>query len=110
MLLQMALFHSFLWLSSSLLYVYVCIYTHTHHIFFIHSSIDGHLGCFIESGILHGQLLSQVAGVPKVAPLPTFMLNESVHTLHGKGLSGPQGWLSLARGQVPCHHGHWGNI
>ena len=24
--------------------VYVCVYTH--HIFFIHSSLDGHLGCF----------------------------------------------------------------
>ena len=36
MLLQMALFHSFLWLSSILIY----------HIFFIHSSVDGHLGCF----------------------------------------------------------------
>ena len=34
MLLQMALFHSFLWLS-----------TYTHHIF-IHSSVDEHLGCF----------------------------------------------------------------
>ena len=40
MLLQMA-FHSFLWLSNtpfSIVYMY--------HIFFIHSSVDGHLGCF----------------------------------------------------------------
>ena len=38
MLLQMALFCSFLWLSKySIVYVY--------HIF-IHSSVDGHLGCF----------------------------------------------------------------
>ena len=35
MLLQMALFHSFLY---SILYMY--------HIFFIHSPSDGHLGCF----------------------------------------------------------------
>ena len=33
-----ALFHSFLWLSNSSLSV--C------HIFFIHSSFDGHLGCY----------------------------------------------------------------
>ena len=47
MLLQMALFHSFLWLSSIPLCVSLCIQTHTHtpH-FFIHSSPDGHLGCF----------------------------------------------------------------
>ena len=38
MLLQMALFHSFLWLSN----IPLCIY----HIFFIHLSVDGHLGCF----------------------------------------------------------------
>ena len=38
-LLQMALFH-FLWLSSFLLYIYISL------IFFIHSSVNGHLGCF----------------------------------------------------------------
>ena len=38
MLLQMALFHSFLWPSSIPLYIY--------HMFFIQSSVDGHLGCF----------------------------------------------------------------
>ena len=37
MLLQMALFHSFLWLSN----ICVCVC----HIF-IHSSVFGHLGCF----------------------------------------------------------------
>uniref|UniRef100_A0A8D0ZIG9 Uncharacterized protein n=1 Tax=Sus scrofa TaxID=9823 RepID=A0A8D0ZIG9_PIG len=39
MLLQMALCHSFLWLSS----IPLCIY---YHIFLIQSSADGHLGCF----------------------------------------------------------------
>ena len=38
MLLQMVLFHTFLWQSSIPLYTY--------HIFFIHSSVDGHLGSF----------------------------------------------------------------
>ena len=37
MLLQMAKFHSFIWLSS----ISSCVY-----IFFIHSSVDGHFGCF----------------------------------------------------------------
>ena len=55
MLLQMAIFYSFLWLSNIPLCVYVCVYvcvcvcvcvyTHT-HIFFIHTFVDGHLGCF----------------------------------------------------------------
>ena len=38
MLLQMALFHSFLWL------ILHCIYPY--QISFTHSSVDGHLGCF----------------------------------------------------------------
>ena len=40
MLLQMALFHSSLWLSN------IPLYLHMYHIFFIHSSVDGRLGCF----------------------------------------------------------------
>ena len=40
MLLQMALCRSFFWLSS--IPLYICMY----HIFFIRSSVDGHLGCF----------------------------------------------------------------
>ena len=48
MLLQMALFHSFLWWSNIPLCVCVCVY-YIHnmpHIFPIHSSVDGHVGCF----------------------------------------------------------------
>ena len=75
MLLQMALFHSFLWLSSIPLCVYmcvcmcvcvcvcVCVYTHTHththihtyHIFFIHLSVNGHFGCFHALAIVNRQ-------------------------------------------------------
>ena len=42
MLLQMANFRSFLWMSTISLYKY----THTHTTSFIHSSVDRHLGCF----------------------------------------------------------------
>ena len=30
----------------------MCIYVYTWHIFFIHSSVDKHLGCFRDSGIV----------------------------------------------------------
>ena len=40
MLLYMAVFHSSLWLSSIPSYIY------THHIFFSHAFVSGHLGCF----------------------------------------------------------------
>ena len=52
MLFQIENFCSFLWLSSISLCVRVCVciyvYTHIHtyYIFFIHSSVEGHLGCF----------------------------------------------------------------
>ena len=45
-LLQMALFHSFLWLSS----IPLCVYMY--HIF-VHSSADGHLGCFRALAIVN---------------------------------------------------------
>ena len=40
MLLQIALFHSFLWLSNTPMYIFI------YHIFFIHSSVNGPLGNF----------------------------------------------------------------
>ena len=47
MLLQMAKFHSFLWLSSIPLCVYI------YHIFFNHSSVNGHLGSFHVMAIVN---------------------------------------------------------
>ena len=65
----MSEFHSFLWLSNILSHIYVCVclyihththtytctYTHTytHYIFFIHSSVHGHLGSFHILAIVH---------------------------------------------------------
>ena len=42
MFLQMALFCSFLWLSS----IPLCICVYIYNIFFIHSSVNRYLGCF----------------------------------------------------------------
>ena len=46
MLLQIAEFCSFLWLSNIPWHIYIYIYIYIHHIFFIHLSVDGYLGCF----------------------------------------------------------------
>ena len=58
MLLQMASFQSFLWLSNIPLYIY--IYTHIHicHIFFIHSSVDGHLDSFHDLAVVNSAAMN----------------------------------------------------
>ena len=49
--------------------MYIYIYTHTHihiciyHIFFIHSSVTGHLGCFHVLPIVNSQDKSSLEGV-----------------------------------------------
>ena len=51
MLLQMAKFHYFLWLSSIPLYIYTII-------FFIHSSVDGLLGCVRTLAIINNAAMN----------------------------------------------------
>ena len=46
----MALFHSFLWLIFHCIYIY--------HIFFIHSSVDGHLGSFHVLAIVNSAAMN----------------------------------------------------
>ena len=57
MLLQMSLFHPFLWLSNIPLCVCVCvcvIHTQIYITSFLTISVNGHLGCFHVSAIVNG--------------------------------------------------------
>ena len=51
MLLQMAIFHPFLWLCN-IHYIYIYTHIYIHCIFFMHSSVDGHLDCFLVLAIV----------------------------------------------------------
>ena len=51
MCLQMTQFRSFFWLSNiPFIYIY--------HIFFVHSSVDGHLGCFHDLAIVNSAAMN----------------------------------------------------
>ena len=118
LLLQMTLFHSFLWL------IFHCIYVPHLHIFFIHSSVNGHLGCFCVSCLLYIVLqwtwgymclfkswfsLDRCSGVGLlgqmvitffvVAPIyiPTNSAHTCVHLLRVESLFPPISWNSCAQ-------------
>ena len=59
MLWQMALVCTFLWLNSISLYIYIYIYIYIYHIFFIHSSVDRHLGCVHELAIVNSATVNE---------------------------------------------------
>ena len=70
MLLQMVRFHSSLWLSNILcahththMHVYTCIYIYMPHLFFIHSSMDGHLGCFHVLAFVNNDAINLVVHI-----------------------------------------------
>ena len=54
MLLHLELSHSFYgWVVFHCVYIYIYIYIYICHIFFIHSSVDGYLGCFHTLAIVN---------------------------------------------------------
>ena len=55
MLLQVVLFHSFLWLSNTSLCVCVCVY----HVFIIHSCVDEHAGCICVLAVVNSAALNK---------------------------------------------------
>ena len=62
MLLQMAKYHSFLWMSSIPLCVHVCVYMDIYHIF-VHLSVDGHVKCLNTLAIVNNTAMNTEAHV-----------------------------------------------
>ena len=82
MLLQIALFLSFLWMSNISLCVYVCmcvcVCVCVCHIIFIQSSVVGHLGCFHVLAIVnsvavnirvHVSFQTEFSSFPDICPV-----------------------------------------
>ena len=76
MLLQMALFHSFLWLR------FLCVYMY--HIFIIHSSVDGYFGCFHALAIVNSAAMNIEVHV-------SFQIVVSSRYMHRSGIARPYG-------------------
>ena len=88
MLLQMAIFHSFLWLSN--IPLYPSIYT---YFFFLlnQSSVDGHLGCFHVLSIVINAIMNIGVHVPFI--IRSFIFSEYMPK---SGIDGSYGNSSLS--------------
>ena len=80
MLLQMAMFHPFLWLSNILLYIYI------YHIFLSQSSVDGHLGCVHVLAIVNSAAM--ITGVHVSFQIQVFIFSGY---MPGSGIAGSYG-------------------
>ena len=84
MLLQMALFHSFLWLSN----IPLCIYN---HIFFIHSPVDGRLACFHVLAIVNSAAMNiwvHVSFLIRVFIFSKYMPRSEIAESYGNSIFG----------------------
>ena len=69
--------------------VYIYIYIYTHHIFFIHSSFDGHLSCFHVLAIVNRAALNIVVHV-------SFQIMIFARYLPRSGIAGSTGSCKIA--------------
>ena len=89
MLLQMTLFQSYLLLSNIPLYVYIYIYIYIYHIFFIHTSVNGHLVCFHVLAIVFIASAAMNTGVHvsfQIIVLPGYMPRSGIAGSYGNSI------------------------
>jgi len=83
------------YIHTHIMYVYVCVcvYTYIHHIFIIHSSVDGQVGCFHIAAAKSLQscpaLCDPIDGSPPGSPVPGIL---QVRTLEWVAISFSNAW------------------
>ena len=87
MLLQNEKLCSFLWLRNISLCVCECVCVYTHHIFFIHSSVHGHLGCFHVLALVNSAAMNVEVHISfQIRVFSRYMSNNGIARSHGSSI------------------------
>ena len=86
---------------SNILYIYICIYIY--HIFFIHSSVDGHLGCFQVLVIINSTSMNNGVHV-SLQIFPGYMSRNDITGSYGNSI------ISFLRNLHTVSHSVFNNL
>ena len=86
---------------SNILYIYICIYIY--HIFFIHSSVDGHLGCFQVLVIINSTSMNNGVHV-SLQIFPGYMSRNDITRSYGNSI------ISFLRNLHTVSHSVFNNL
>ena len=90
-------------MSNSLLYIHIHIHTYIYHIFFIHSSVNGHLGCFQVLVIINSASMNNGVHV-SLQIFPGYMSRNDITRSYGTSI------ISFLRNLHTVFHSVFNNL